>query len=92
MRIFLAVMVFLCAFALSARDYGKCSFNSDCNPNVKCNSGVCADAAGGKCSFASDCGFKGAKCNLGKCSNAPDGKCSFSSECPSGKCDSGKCK
>ncbi len=46
MRIFLAVMVFLCAFALSARDYGKCSFNSDCNPNVKCNSGVCADAAG----------------------------------------------
>ncbi|HRZ79407.1 MAG TPA: hypothetical protein P5044_05310 [bacterium] len=92
MRFLLAVTVVFVSMALSAGDYGKCSFDSDCHANTKCNSGFCADAAGGKCSFDSDCGFKGAKCNSGKCSNAPDGKCSFSSECPSGKCDSGKCK
>ena len=75
-----------------AKDYGKCSFSSDCHAGVKCNSGRCADSAGSKCSFSSDCGGGGAKCNSGKCSNAPDGKCSFSSECPGGKCSSGKCK
>jgi len=92
MKVLVLVMFFLSAFSLSAGDYGKCSFNSDCHKGVKCSSGRCADASGGKCSFNSDCGFKGAKCNSGKCSNAPDGKCSFNSECPSGSCSSGKCK
>jgi len=93
-RVFLAVfMVF--AFAATtahAKDYGKCSFNSDCHAGVKCNSGKCADSAGSKCSFDSDCGGNGAKCNSSKCSNAPDGKCSFNSECPGSSCSSGKCK
>jgi hypothetical protein len=72
---------------------GKCNFDSDCDPGVKCHSGTCATAAGGKCNFDSDCGGKGAKCNSGKCSNAPDGKCNFDSECAgAGKCSSGKCK
>ena len=75
-----------------AKDYGKCSFDSDCNPGVKCNSSRCADSEGSKCSFDSDCGGNGAKCNSSKCSNAPDGKCSFDSECPGGKCSSSKCK
>jgi hypothetical protein len=72
---------------------GKCSFDSDCGPGVKCHSGKCATAAGSSCSFDSDCGGKGAKCNSGKCSNAPDGSCHFDSECAGkGKCSSGKCK
>ena len=75
-----------------AGEYGKCSFNSDCHPNVKCNGGKCADSAGSSCSFDSDCGGGGAKCNSGKCSIAPDGKCSFDSECGGKKCSSGKCK
>ena len=75
-----------------AKEYGKCSFNSDCHPNVKCSSGKCADSADSKCSFDSDCGGNGAKCNSSKCSVAPDGKCSFNSECPGGSCSSGKCK
>ncbi|APR79232.1 Hypothetical protein A7982_04579 [Minicystis rosea] len=75
-----------------AGEYGKCSFNSDCHPNVKCSSGKCADSAGSSCSFDSDCGGNGAKCNSGKCSIAPDGKCSFDSECGGRKCNSGKCK
>jgi len=95
------ILCLLAAFALAlaavpstahAKDYGKCSFNSDCHSGVKCNSGHCADSAGSKCSFDSDCGGKGAKCNSGKCSNAPDGKCNFNSECPGGSCSSGKCK
>ena len=93
-RLFLAMFL---VFAFSAtttyaKDYGKCSFNSDCHAGVKCNSGKCADSAGSKCGFDSDCGGNGAKCNSGKCSNAPDGKCSFNSECPGGSCSSGKCK
>jgi hypothetical protein len=75
----------------SARDYGQCSFDSDCHPGTKCNSSRCADSAGSKCSFDSDCGGHGAKCNSSKCSNAPDGKCSFDSECPGGRCSSSKC-
>jgi hypothetical protein len=70
---------------------GKCSFDSDCGPGVKCHSGRCANASGSKCNFDSDCGGGGAKCNSGKCSNAPDGKCNFDSECPGGKCSSGHC-
>ncbi len=78
--------------AFAASD-GKCNFDSDCGPGVKCHSGKCATAAGGKCNFDSDCGGQGAKCNSGKCSNAPDGKCNFDSECAGkGKCSSGKCK
>ena len=78
--------------ALAAKD-GKCNFDSDCGPGVKCHSGKCATAAGSKCNFDSDCGGRGAKCNSGKCSNAPDGKCNFDSECAGrGKCSSGKCK
>jgi hypothetical protein len=90
----LAAVVCLVAVPIgaSAKDYGKCSFASDCHPNVKCNSGHCADSADSSCSFDSDCGGNGAKCNSGKCSNAPDGKCSFQSECPGGECSSGKCK
>ncbi|PKN55161.1 MAG: hypothetical protein CVU56_22815 [Deltaproteobacteria bacterium HGW-Deltaproteobacteria-14] len=79
-------------YEVSASDYGKCSFDSDCHKGVKCNSSRCADSAGSKCSFDSDCGGNGAKCNSSKCSNAPDGKCSFNSECPGGSCSSGKCK
>ena len=93
-RMFLAVFLVL-AFSASgayASDYGKCSFDSDCQAGVKCNSSKCADSAGSKCSFDSDCGGNGAKCNSSKCSNAPDGKCSFNSECPGGSCSSGKCK
>ena len=86
------VAVGLMALPAAAKDYGKCSFSSDCHKDVKCNSGKCADSAGSKCSFNSDCGGNGAKCNSGKCSNAPDGKCSFNSECPGGSCSSGKCK
>jgi hypothetical protein len=88
-------IVALGLFVLSpgvAGAYGKCNFDSDCHPGVKCNSFVCSDAAGGKCNFDSDCGGNGAKCNSGKCSNAPDGKCNFDSECPGGKCSSGKCQ
>lgn len=70
----------------------NCSFNSDCGPGVKCNSGRCANTEGSKCGFDSDCGGNGAKCNSGKCSNAPDGRCAFNSECPGGSCSSGKCK
>lgn len=92
MKRVLATIIVLCAVTAFAGDYGKCSFNSDCHPGVKCNSGACADSAGSKCSFDSDCGGKGTKCNSGKCSNAPDGKCSFDSECPGKKCSSGKCK
>ena len=77
---------------MTAKDYGKCNFDSDCHKGVKCHSSRCADASGSKCNFNSDCGGKGAKCNSGKCSNAPDGKCNFNSECPGGKCSSGKCK
>ena len=76
---------------ISAGDYGKCSFDSDCHAGVKCNSSHCADSAGSSCSFDSDCGGGGAKCNSSKCSNAPDGKCSFDSECPGGRCSSSKC-
>ena len=72
-------------------DDGKCSFDSDCPKDVKCNSGKCATSEGSKCNFDSDCGGGGAKCNSGKCSNAPDGKCNFDSECPGGHCSSGKC-
>lgn len=86
------VLVGFVAVPATAKDYGKCSFSSDCHNGVKCNSGRCADSAGSKCSFSSDCGGGGAKCNSGKCSNAPDGKCNFSSECPGGSCSSGKCK
>ena len=88
----LVVLVGLIALPAAAKEYGKCSFNSDCHAGVKCNSGHCADSAGSSCSFNSDCGGKGAKCNSGKCSNAPDGKCNFNSECPGGSCSSGKCK
>jgi hypothetical protein len=88
----LLAVVGLLAGPAGAKDYGKCSFNSDCHSGVKCNSGRCADSAGSKCSFDSDCGGGGAKCNSGKCSNAPDGKCSFNSECPGGSCSSGKCR
>lgn len=70
----------------------NCSFNSDCGPNVKCNSGRCANTEGSSCGFDSDCGGDGAKCNSRKCSTAPDGKCSFNSECPGGSCNSGKCR
>lgn len=98
-RLFHALSLLTFALALAgaptlaqAADYGKCGFDSDCHAGVKCNSSVCADAAGSKCSFDSDCGGKGAKCNSGKCSNAPDGKCSFTSECPGGSCSSGVCK
>lgn len=71
----------------------NCSFASDCDPGVKCNSGRCSNTEGSSCGFDSDCGAKGAKCNTGnKCSTAPDGKCNFDSECPGGKCSSGKCK
>ena len=76
----------------SAKDYGKCSFDSDCHAGVKCNSSKCADSAGSSCAFDSDCGKGGPKCNSGKCSTAPDGKCNFASECPGGSCSSGKCK
>lgn len=79
-------------YGYSAADYGKCSFDSDCNKGVKCNGGRCADSEGSKCSFDSDCGGGGAKCNSSKCSNAPDGKCSFDSECPGKKCSSSKCQ
>lgn len=94
--LFPASLGLLLALALNgapadAGEYGKCGFDSDCHPGVKCNSGKCADSAGSKCSFDSDCGGKGAKCNSGKCSNAPDGTCHFDSECPGGKCSSGKC-
>lgn len=82
----------LWASPAAAKDYGKCSFSSDCHPGVKCNSGHCADSAGSSCSFDSDCGGKGAKCRSGKCSNAPDGSCSFDSDCPGGRCSSGKCR
>ena len=91
----LSLFCFVCFAAptlVLANDYGKCSFSSDCHPDVKCNSSRCADSEGSSCSFDSDCGGNGAKCNSGKCSNAPDGKCSFTSECPGGSCDSGKCK
>ena len=91
----LLALIFTAALGSSlamAKDYGKCSFASDCHNGVKCNSGHCADSAGSKCSFNSDCGGGGAKCNSGKCSNAPDGKCNFNSECPGGSCSSGKCK
>ncbi len=96
-RMMSALTVLVFALALGAPmaladDYGKCGFNSDCHPGVKCNSSRCADSAGSKCSFDSDCGGNGAKCNSSKCSNAPDGKCSFNSECPGGSCSSGKCK
>ncbi len=77
---------------ISAKDYGKCSFDSDCNKGVKCRSSKCADSAGSSCSFDSDCGGGGAKCRSSKCSNAPDGSCSFDSECPGKKCSSSKCK
>lgn len=86
-----AALALMGAAPALAKDYGKCSFASDCNPGVKCNGGRCADSSGSSCSFDSDCGGGGAKCNSGKCSNAPDGKCSFSSECPGGRCSSGKC-
>ena len=79
-------------YEVSASDYGKCSFDSDCHAGVKCNSSHCADSAGSSCSFDSDCGGNGAKCNSSKCSNAPDGKCSFDSECPGGHCSSSKCQ
>jgi hypothetical protein len=75
-----------------AKEYGKCGFDSDCHPGVKCSSGKCADTAGSSCGFDSDCGKSGAKCRSGKCSTAPDGSCAFDSECPGGKCSSGKCK
>jgi hypothetical protein len=98
-RILQALVLATFALALSgapslveAKDFVKCGFDSDCHPGVKCNGGVCADAAGSKCGFDSDCGGKGAKCNSGKCSVAPDGTCSFNSECPGGSCSSGKCK
>lgn len=92
MKRILAAIIVLCAFTAFAGDYGKCNFDSNCHPGVKCNSGACADSAGSKCNFDSDCGGKGAKCNSGKCSNAPDGKCNFDSECAGKKCSSGKCK
>jgi hypothetical protein len=80
------------SLAAAAGD-GKCHFDSDCGPSVKCHGGKCATAAGSKCNFDSDCGGKGAKCNSGKCSNAPDGKCHFDSECAGkGKCRGGRCK
>ena len=96
-KAFLVLLALVCTVALgtsiaAAKEYGKCSFNSDCHSGVKCNSGRCADSSGSKCSFNSDCGGGGAKCNSGKCSNAPDGKCNFNSECPGGTCSSGKCK
>jgi hypothetical protein len=76
---------------IEAKEYGKCGFDSDCHPGVKCSSGKCADSAGSKCGFDSDCG--GAKCNSGKCATAPDGKCGFDSDCGrGGKCSSGKCR
>lgn len=78
-------------YGMTAGDYGKCSFDSDCHKNVKCNDSHCADSEGSKCSFDSDCGGNGAKCNSSKCSNAPDGKCAFDSECPGKHCSSGKC-
>ena len=89
---FVLLAVLFSAPILTAGDYGKCGFDSDCHPGVKCKSGKCADSAGSSCSFDSDCGGNGTKCNSGKCSNAPDGKCNFDSECPGGKCSSGKCK
>jgi hypothetical protein len=89
---FSALAIVFTTSVLQAGDYGKCSFDSDCHPNVKCKSGRCADSAGGSCNFDSDCGGNGTKCHSGKCSNAPDGKCNFDSECPGGKCSSGKCK
>ncbi|MBM4371868.1 MAG: hypothetical protein FJ098_09450 [Deltaproteobacteria bacterium] len=88
----LAFVLSLAAPSALAEDYGKCGFNSDCHPGVKCSSGRCADSAGSSCGFDSDCGGGGAKCNSGKCSTAPDGKCSFNSECPGGSCSSGVCK
>ena len=53
-----AVLVALAFVALAApvahaNDYGKCSFASDCHPNVKCNSSRCADSAGSSCSSGS---------------------------------------
>ena len=68
---------------------GKCAFDSDCGPGVKCRSGKCATAAGGSCAFDSDCG--GGKCRGGKCANSPGGTCAFDSDCGGGKCRSGKC-
>jgi hypothetical protein len=89
---FVALMALLADHRADAKDYGKCGFDSDCHPGVKCSSGKCADSAGSSCGFDSDCGKAGAKCRSGKCSNAPDGTCAFDSECPGGKCSSGKCK
>jgi hypothetical protein len=104
MRVSRALLAFLMALCLGfflggalsgtarAGDYGKCGFDSDCHPGVKCRSGKCADSAGASCGFDSDCGGRGAKCRSGKCSTAPDGTCAFNSECPGGSCSSGHCK
>ena len=88
----LALGLALAPGSAAAGEYGKCSFDSDCHPGVKCRSSRCADAAGSSCAFDSDCGGRGAKCRSSKCSVAPDGTCAFNSECPGGSCSSGKCK
>jgi hypothetical protein len=85
------IVIGLTGSPADAKEYGKCGFDSDCNPGVKCRSGKCADTAGSSCAFDSDCG--GAKCRSGKCASAPDGTCAFDSDCGrGGKCSSQKCK
>ncbi len=49
----------------SADGYGKCNFDSDCNGQAKCHSGLCSDAPGGTCNFESEC--NGRHCTGGKC-------------------------
>ncbi len=61
----LAATFAVSAPVVSAGEYGKCNFDSDCHKGAKCNSSTCSDAPGGKCNFDSEC--PGRKCNSGTC-------------------------
>ena len=50
---------------VSAGEYGKCNFDSECHGGAKCNGGTCSDAPGGRCNFDSEC--NGKKCSGGTC-------------------------